>query len=68
MAEFHAHLQTLCGTDVNTGANPVVFTAGLPSLCSMWVSLIRRGGADVLMCSTACVRRPRIPPSLRPSL
>lgn len=53
VAEFHAHLQTLCGTDVNTGANPVVFTAGLPSLCSMWVSLIRRGGADVLMCSTA---------------
>jgi len=53
IAEFHAHLQTLCGTDINTLANPVVFTAGLPSLCSMWVSLIQRGGADVLMCSTA---------------
>jgi len=53
IAEFHAHLQTLCGTDVNASANPVVFTAGLPSLCSMWVSLIQRGGTDVLMCSTA---------------
>eukprot|EP00090_Calanus_glacialis_P035096 TRINITY_DN59988_c0_g1_i1.p1 TRINITY_DN59988_c0_g1~~TRINITY_DN59988_c0_g1_i1.p1 ORF type:complete len:636 (+),score=178.98 TRINITY_DN59988_c0_g1_i1:380-2287(+) len=53
IAEFHAHLQTLCGTDINTLANPVVFTAGLPALCSMWVSLIKRGGADVLMCSTA---------------
>jgi len=53
IAEFHAHLQTLCGTDINTSANPVVFTAGLPALCSMWLSLIQRGGADVLMCSTA---------------
>ena len=53
VAEFYAHLQTLCGTAINTSANPVIFTAGLPALCSMWVSLIRRGGADVLMCSTA---------------
>lgn len=53
VAEFHAHLQTLCGTAVNPGVTPVVFTAGLPAVCSMWVSLIRRGGADVLMCSTA---------------
>jgi cysteine synthase A len=51
--EFYAHLQTLCGTDVNTSANPVVFTAGLPALCSVWLSLIQRGGADVMMCSTA---------------
>jgi len=53
IAEFHAHLQTLCGTDINACANPVVFTAGLPALCSMWLALIQRGGADVLMCSTA---------------
>jgi len=53
IAEFHAHLQTLCGTDINAFANPVVFTAGLPALCSMWLALIQRGGADVLMCSTA---------------
>jgi len=53
VAEFHGHLQSLCGTDINPSANPVVFTAGLPALCSMWVALIGRGGADALMCSTA---------------
>ena len=53
VAEFHAHLQQLCGTEVNPAASPVVFTAGLPALCAVWVSLVQRGGADVLMCSTA---------------
>merc|ERR1712218_715310 len=53
VAEFHAHLQQLCGTEVNPAASPVLFTAGLPALCAVWVSLVQRGGADVLMCSTA---------------
>lgn len=53
IAEFHAHLQTLSGTEVNADVRPVVFTAGLPSLCSLWVSLVTKGGADILMCSTA---------------
>lgn len=53
VAEFHAHLQKLSGTEVNAAVSPVVFTAGLPSLCSLWVSLVASGGADVLMCSTA---------------
>lgn len=53
LAEFNAHLQTLSGTVVDPESNPVCFTAGLPSLASLWVTLIERGGADVLMCSTA---------------
>lgn len=52
-AQFYAHLQELSGTAVNASANPVVFTAGLPAICSLYVSLMVRGGADVLMCSTA---------------
>jgi len=52
-AKFHAHLQELCGTPVNTSVNPVVSTAGLAALSSLWVSLIARGGVDVVMCSTA---------------
>lgn len=50
---FLAHLQTLAGTDVNTEAQPIVFTAGLPTLASLWTALAGRGGADVVMCSTA---------------
>ena len=51
--EFHAHLQTLCGTAVDPSTPPVVFTAGLPAIAALWATLINRGGADVLMCSTA---------------
>jgi cysteine synthase A len=53
LAGFHAHLQTLSGTAVNTGANPVIFAAGLPALTSMWFTMIGRGGCNVLMASTA---------------
>ena len=53
MATFYAHLQTLSGTAVNPSANPVVCTAGLPTIASIWFSLVARGGADILMCSTA---------------
>lgn len=53
VAEFHAHLQTLSGTAVDTSSNPVIFTAGLPSLCSLFMALIGEGGADILMSSTA---------------
>eukprot|EP00041_Stephanoeca_diplocostata_P002432 m.26534 g.26534 ORF g.26534 m.26534 type:complete len:614 (+) comp13342_c0_seq2:126-1967(+) len=53
LADFNAHLQTLSGTAVDAQANPVTFTAGLPALSSMWLSMISRGGADVVMASTA---------------
>eukprot|EP00039_Didymoeca_costata_P001606 m.53695 g.53695 ORF g.53695 m.53695 type:complete len:624 (+) comp10879_c0_seq1:69-1940(+) len=53
VATFHKHLQTLCGTPTDTSTQPVVCTAGLPTTCAMWVSLLQRGGADLLMCSTA---------------
>ena len=53
MDAFHSHLQELSGTDANLETRPVVFTAGLPSICGLWFTLIERGGADVLMCSTA---------------
>ena len=50
---FYAHLQRLCGTAVDVSCEPVVFTAGLPTLSSLWLTLLRRGGADILMSSTA---------------
>ena len=53
LEEFYAHLQTLSGTAPNPATRPVVFTAGLPSLSSLWLTLVSRGGADVLMASTA---------------
>eukprot|EP01094_Clydonella_sp_ATCC50884_P030464 TRINITY_DN994_c1_g1_i1.p1 TRINITY_DN994_c1_g1~~TRINITY_DN994_c1_g1_i1.p1 ORF type:complete len:634 (-),score=226.79 TRINITY_DN994_c1_g1_i1:337-2178(-) len=53
LAAFYAHLQQLSGTAVHTAVNPVVCTAGLSTLCSLWVTLAGQGGADVLMCSTA---------------
>jgi cysteine synthase A len=53
LADFHAHLQTLAGTDVNPAANPITFTAGLSALCSVWFTMIKRGGCNVLMASTA---------------
>jgi len=53
LAAFLAHMQTLGGTPVNTAANPVIFTAGLPSLCAMWLSVLARGGCNAVMASTA---------------
>jgi cystathionine beta-lyase/cystathionine gamma-synthase len=53
VAEFYAHLQSMSGAPVRPANHPVVFTAGLPAICSMWVSLMSRGGADVVMASTA---------------
>jgi cystathionine beta-lyase/cystathionine gamma-synthase len=53
IANFYAHLQTMSGTEVNTQANPVITVAGLASIASLWVHLLREGGADILMCSTA---------------
>merc|ERR1719188_764423 len=52
LTKFLGHLQTLCGTLVDATANPVVSTAGLSALASLWVALIARGGADILHCST----------------
>jgi cystathionine beta-lyase/cystathionine gamma-synthase len=51
--EFLAHLQTLSGTKADPDNNPVIFTAGLPAIASLWVTLVANGGADILMCSTA---------------
>jgi len=53
VAKFYAHLQTLSGTQVDKKANPVVSTVGLSAISSLWITLIGRGGADILMCSTA---------------
>ncbi|OQS02393.1 hypothetical protein THRCLA_05230 [Thraustotheca clavata] len=51
--QFYDHLQTMSGTDVKRDAQPVIFTAGLPSVCTLWLALLQKGGADVLMASTA---------------
>ena len=48
-----AHLQALSGTEVAPESPPVLYTAGLPALASLWLALGTRGGADILMCSTA---------------
>jgi len=53
LKEFNAHIQALSGTPVDTTTNPIVFTAGLSSLCTLWLTLIQRGGVDIMMCSTA---------------
>lgn len=53
VAAFHAHLQELSGAPVSPDDAPVVFTAGLPALASLWAALGAGGGVDVLMCSTA---------------
>jgi cysteine synthase A len=50
---FYDHLQHLSGTPADSKSKPVVATAGLSALSSLWVSLIARGGVDVVMCSTA---------------
>jgi hypothetical protein len=46
--EMYAHLQELSGTDVNPNAHPVCFTAGLPSIAALWITLISRGGEILL--------------------
>lgn len=53
VADFHSHLQTLTGADVNADAAPVVCTSGLPTVASLWLALAARGGADIVMASTA---------------
>ena len=50
---LHAHLQALCGTPLDVACRPALFTAGLPALGALWSALAARGGADVVMCSTA---------------
>ncbi len=51
--EFFTHLQEMCGTPPDMNVPPQIFTAGLSALMSLWLSLVTRGGVDVLMCSTA---------------
>ena len=52
--ELSAHLQQLCGTEVSQDNAPVLFTAGLPALCSFYTALMEGyGGGDIVMCSTA---------------
>lgn len=49
-----AHLQELCGTEVSEKNAPVLFTAGLPSICSFYTSLMEGyGGGNIVMCSTS---------------
>lgn len=50
---FYDHLQELSGAAVDRQHSPVCFTAGLPSICSLWSTLIFQDGADVVMASTA---------------
>lgn len=54
LAELMGHMQTLSGVAVDPASNPVWFTAGLPTLASLWTYLIGTGGGvDVVMASTA---------------
>ena len=50
---FYQHLQRLSGTAEDVSCEPVVFTAGLPTLSSLWLTLLTNGGVDILMSSTA---------------
>jgi len=43
----------MSGEKENPLAYPVCFAAGLPAICSVWLSLISMGGADIVMASTA---------------
>jgi len=47
-----AHLRTLAGAEPGS-AQPIVCTAGLSALASLWITLAQRGGTDVVMASTA---------------
>ena len=51
--EFLVHLQVLSGTEINLSSLPQCYIAGLPALCSLWITLISQGGANVVMASTA---------------
>jgi cystathionine beta-lyase/cystathionine gamma-synthase len=64
LLSFQSHLQHLSGTIMNLSSTsddaptsgavrPICFTAGLPSICSLWMTLIATGGADIVMASTA---------------
>lgn len=53
LEEFCTHLQQMCGTAPDVSLPPQMFTAGLSALMSLWLTLVARGGVDVLMCSTA---------------
>jgi hypothetical protein len=50
--QFYTHLQKLTGTNVDNH-HPVCCTAGLPVIASFWFSLVKNGGADIVMSSTA---------------
>ncbi|GMH63777.1 hypothetical protein TrRE_jg8202, partial [Triparma retinervis] len=53
MTSFLSHLQTMSGAPPDMRSKPVTFTVGLAALNSLWLTLASRGGADVLMASTA---------------
>jgi cystathionine beta-lyase/cystathionine gamma-synthase len=50
---FQSHLQTLSGLPMNHNSLPICYTAGLPAICSLWMTLLAHGGADVVMASTS---------------
>ena len=51
--EFNTHLQTMSGTPANPTCPPITFTAGLPAITALWLTLVNTGGADIVMASTA---------------
>ena len=48
-----AHLSQLAGVEGEGSSKPLLFTAGLSAVASLWLTLLRTGGADVVMASTA---------------
>ena len=52
LAAYHAHLQSMNGTEVHPAAEPVTCQAGLPTIASLWLALKAAGGAEVVICST----------------
>jgi hypothetical protein len=38
--DFYAHLQAISGVEINAKYFPACFTAGLPAICSFWMTLI----------------------------
>jgi cysteine synthase A len=50
---FLTHLQTMSGVEANADHFPQCFTAGLPAIAAVWMSLIHLGGSDIVMASTA---------------
>ena len=53
LTAFESHLQEMSGTAVDGPTAPACFTAGLSALAALWITLIAKGGADVVMSSTA---------------